>query len=133
MTNLNQLQLALFSFPPPSPMASLFTSNPISSQSSPLFPYNFFTIPTPQNSSFVYHSRWHLPQSRRRNSLALSSTYEVGGGFPLGEFGTKSSSSEQEKEKWDSSHYEAILKGGEQVVSVLEEMAKIVSCPFDFP
>lgn len=31
------------------------------------------------------------------------------------------------EKKWDASQYEALLKGGEQVTSVLEEMVKLVS------
>lgn len=37
-----------------------------------------------------------------------------------------SSSRGQENEEWDSSQYNALLKGGEQVVSVLQEMVKIL-------
>ena len=33
---------------------------------------------------------------------------------------------EEEIEKWDSAKYEALLKGGDQVTSVLEEMVKLV-------
>lgn len=36
----------------------------------------------------------------------------------------------QEEDKWDSAKYEALLKGGEQVTSVMEEMIKLVSASF---
>lgn len=47
----------------------------------------------------------------------------------FGQNNGSSSSTGQENEEWDSSQYEALLKGGEQVVSVLQEMVKIVSFP----
>lgn len=48
------------------------------------------------------------------------------------EFGAQNGndkSREPENSNWDSSQYDALLKGGEQVTSVLEEMAKLVRCP----
>lgn len=108
-------------------MASLFTLNFISARNSPLFPtptsHNFLRNP------FVHHIQCHLQQPRSRNHLVRSSSYGVGGDFPLEELVAQnngSSSRGQENEKWDSSQYDALLKGGEQVVSVLQEMVKLL-------
>lgn len=38
----------------------------------------------------------------------------------------------QDEDKWDSAKYEALLKGGEQVTSVMEEMIKLASVLFLF-
>ncbi|KAJ4954778.1 hypothetical protein NE237_011561 [Protea cynaroides] len=43
------------------------------------------------------------------------------------DFGVKTSKQAKEDEKWDSSHYEALLKGGEQVISALDELVKMVT------
>ncbi|XP_078435100.1 protein PEP-RELATED DEVELOPMENT ARRESTED 1 homolog, chloroplastic [Wolffia australiana] len=66
-----------------------------------------------------------LPSS----SPAFSSSFacrvgSIGGGFTgEGGFGLPD---DEEIEKWDSAKYEALLKGGDQVTSVLEEMAKLL-------
>ncbi|XP_068649015.1 protein PEP-RELATED DEVELOPMENT ARRESTED 1, chloroplastic [Aristolochia californica] len=68
-------------------------------------------------------------QQLKVRRVAPSSSYEVGGGFPDADFSAKTQFSwadEQADEKWDSSQYEAILKGGEQVTSVLQEMIKLL-------
>ncbi|CAI9107294.1 OLC1v1006618C2 [Oldenlandia corymbosa var. corymbosa] len=84
------------------------------------FPTTLFQAPKP-----------HLTQSsRRQNLLASSSTYEVGGGFPMDEIGAQNDSGsggvKQEDQRLSPAQYEVLLKGGEQVTSVLEEMAKLL-------
>ncbi|KNA18621.1 hypothetical protein SOVF_069050, partial [Spinacia oleracea] len=69
---------------------------------------------SPPSSQFIPQSRKY---SKKRANLILCSSYEVGGGYP-----ESKTTQEQFNEKPDSSQYEAILKGGEQVTSVLQEM-----------
>ena len=61
----------------------------------------------------------------------MCTSYEVGGGFIDQELDVQQTSrrrqqQQEENPKWDTAHYEALLKGGEQVASVLEEMVKLV-------
>lgn len=73
-----------------------------------------------------------LKPSSRLNLSALCTSYEVGAGFLAEEFGAKNGRMENhgpEIGDFDSSQYEVLLKGGEQVTSVLEEMAKLVCFP----
>ncbi|KAK6163964.1 hypothetical protein DH2020_000828 [Rehmannia glutinosa] len=49
-------------------------------------------------------------------------------GFPMEDFFAKEDVTTKEtgEKKWDAAQYEALLKGGEQVTSVLEEMVKLL-------
>ncbi|KAK1313539.1 hypothetical protein QJS10_CPA06g00893 [Acorus calamus] len=61
-----------------------------------------------------------LPHQHRKTHIFCSS-YEVGGGFPsVKEF------NDNGEANWDSSKYEALLRGGEQVTSVLQEMLELL-------
>lgn len=64
----------------------------------------------------------------------LCTNSEVSGGYLDGEFGVQNKRSRTHDEKWndklDSSQYEALLKGGEQVTSVLQEMITLVGLSF---
>ncbi|XP_021858104.2 protein PEP-RELATED DEVELOPMENT ARRESTED 1, chloroplastic isoform X2 [Spinacia oleracea] len=73
---------------------------------------------SPPSSQFIPQSRKY---SKKRANLILCSSYEVGGGYP-----ESKTTQEQFNEKPDSSQYEAILKGGEQVTSVLQEMITLL-------
>lgn len=71
----------------------------------------------PRRSYFLKHT------PSRPNFPSLSATHAgatINGDTSKGE------------EKWDASQYQALLKGGEQVTSVLEEMIKLVSLQFFF-
>lgn len=60
----------------------------------------------------------------------FAASYEVGGGYPDDFVDVRDKGSrtgEQGNGKLDSSQYEALLKGGDQVTSVLEEMITLVS------
>lgn len=62
--------------------------------------------------------------------MALTATNEVGGGYPDEELNAQDgirATQEQESQKMHPSQYEALLRGGEQVTSVLEEMITLVS------
>ena len=66
--------------------------------------------------------------------MGLCAGYDVGGQLDV-EDGTRTRTHEEWNEKVDSSQYEALLKGGEQVTSVLEEMITLVissSCFLDY-
>ncbi|RWR79901.1 protein PEP-RELATED DEVELOPMENT ARRESTED 1, chloroplastic [Cinnamomum micranthum f. kanehirae] len=103
------------------------------------------------SSSFCWFSNKHIPCScccllshptsrpsflslrhpKKQTSL-LCSSYQVGGGFP--DVGNATIPpgigfdrvDPQDEDKWDSAKYEALLKGGEQVTSVMEEMIKLL-------
>lgn len=78
------------------------------------------------STSFHHHKQ--LKQPKKQFFLAQSASYEVGGGYSQEELDMqdRNRKPKQDNEKWDSSHYEALLNGGEQVTSVLEEMAKLL-------
>lgn len=74
--------------------------------------------------------QYRLQQHKKHRLLASSASYEVGGGFPNEEFDAQGRSGKNQQrgnQKLDSSQYEALLRGGEQVTSVLQEMIKLVS------
>ena len=105
-------------------MASTTLLNPPFSLSSP----SSFLFPSSKPFQF-------LPQIKNSGKkishlICLCTSYEVGNGYPESDSavkGRKSDANDQFNEKLDSSQYEAILKGGEQVTSVLQEMITIVS------
>ena len=101
------------------------------------FPQSVSSPTTPLPIPFV---RLHRPRSllrlRRRPEIkrtqpAASAAYEVGGGYPdaeLDALGIPISGTHQgASQKLDPAQCEALLKGGEQVTSVLEEMITLVS------
>ncbi|KAF5741315.1 hypothetical protein HS088_TW10G00311 [Tripterygium wilfordii] len=88
---------------------------------------------TSKPSSCCQHYQCRLKQPQKRGRLlALCSSYAVGGGFPDEELDMRdrangsSRTPEQKGQKIDPTQYEAILKGGEQVTSVLEEMITLL-------
>ncbi|EEF35100.1 protein PEP-RELATED DEVELOPMENT ARRESTED 1, chloroplastic [Ricinus communis] len=97
---------------------------PTKSPSSPFF----FTS---QFSFHLYSRCQQLKQPRRgknKQFLVLCANSEAGvAGGSLGvEDGRRSRTEEEWNEKMDSSQYEALLKGGEQVTSVLQEMITLL-------
>lgn len=73
-----------------------------------------------------------LKTSCRLNLSALCTSNEVGAGSLAEEFGAQNGRMENhghEVGDFDTSQYQVLLKGGEQVTSVLEEMAKLVCFP----
>ncbi|XP_052172508.1 protein PEP-RELATED DEVELOPMENT ARRESTED 1, chloroplastic-like isoform X2 [Diospyros lotus] len=90
----------------------------------------FNSFPTPL---FQLPNRQLRQLTKRQHFLAPCSTHDVGGGFrlPIDEFDaqtttTSSNDAKQEDQKWHPSQYDALLKGGEQVTSVLQEMIKLL-------
>ncbi|XP_068324083.1 protein PEP-RELATED DEVELOPMENT ARRESTED 1, chloroplastic [Pyrus communis] len=80
-----------------------------------------------------HHSKFPQPQLQpkqpnkkmQRQTLRRCGTYEVGGGYPdevFGAQGKNRTAREQGSSKLEPAQYEALLRGGEQVTSVLEEM-----------
>lgn len=60
----------------------------------------------------------------------FAASYEVGGGYPDDFVDVRDKGSRnggKGNQKLDNSQYEALLEGGEQVTSVLQEMITIVS------
>ncbi|XVF81286.1 hypothetical protein PTKIN_Ptkin15bG0143500 [Pterospermum kingtungense] len=94
----------------------------------PSIPSLFFATPIPSN--FLHpHYHWQLKHPKRKKQQPLlgcvsSSSYEVGGGYPDSDFDTASKT--QDTQNLDSSQYEALLKGGDQVTSVLEEIITLL-------
>ncbi|PSR86306.1 Nucleolar complex protein 14 [Actinidia chinensis var. chinensis] len=85
----------------------------------------FSSSPTHQHS--LYHHQWQPKKFKKPKLLSICASYEVGGGFSDEELRRKSGRrQEPESPKLDTSQYEALLKGGEQVTSVLEEMVKLL-------
>lgn len=93
---------------------------------------------------FSYHRhrhQWQLKQPKKKEQLMLSlcantTSYEVGGGYPDEDLDvqdrsgrkrkTTTTTQQQGNSKLDTSQYETLLKGGEQVTSVLQEMITLV-------
>lgn len=67
--------------------------------------------------------------AKRANFSALCATHVAAEGFPMNDFFANDDETTKGlgEKKWDAAQYEALLKGGEQVTSVLEEMVKLVS------
>ncbi|XP_021816468.1 protein PEP-RELATED DEVELOPMENT ARRESTED 1, chloroplastic [Prunus avium] len=68
-------------------------------------------------------------KKKKRQMLRFCGTYEVGGGYPDEELGGQEKSrttQEHGNSKLDTAQYEALLKGGDQVTSVLEEMITLL-------
>ncbi|XP_047321777.1 protein PEP-RELATED DEVELOPMENT ARRESTED 1, chloroplastic [Impatiens glandulifera] len=91
--------------------------------------YYFKAAPLPQTSYFAFSRLHYQPKQqflrKQKLNVASRSSYEVGG--PEEEMLLNSRRGESsEDEKWSPSQYQALLKGGEQVVSVLEEIAKLL-------
>ncbi|KAL7172851.1 hypothetical protein ACSBR2_032346 [Camellia fascicularis] len=102
-----------------SSMASFVTLNTPFSDLHSLSSFCFITSSLPSSST----RQWQLKRRfEKRKLLRLCASYEVGGGFSDTSGGRK----EAEETKWNASQYEALLKGGEQVTSVLEEIAKLL-------
>ena len=109
------------------------------------------SITNPTISSFCFttpfsyhrhHHQWQLQQPKKREHLMLSlcantTSYEVGGGYPDEDLDvqdgsgrkrkTTTTTQQQGNSKLDTSQYETLLKGGEQVTSVLQEMITLVT------
>lgn len=109
-------------------MATPPISSPNSLSSHPLF------FPTP-SLPFQFHTQFpsqaKTSHNRRSRFLSLCTSYEVGGGYPESDFLERERTShahtqDQFNEKMDNSQYEALLKGGEQVTSVLQEMITLL-------
>ena len=104
--------------------------------SSPSPPRRESLIPSITSSSPFSFCSFRPNQTQKPKRLVqFCAPYEVGGGYTDEElferYGTHQSKTNVE-DKPDASEYEALLKGGEQVTSVLEEMITLVSSCFVF-
>ncbi|KAK8498490.1 hypothetical protein V6N13_100090 [Hibiscus sabdariffa] len=102
--------------------SSVFFISP--SCSSPNLPSLFF--PT----SIAFHCQLKQPNIKKQQLFCrVSSSYEVGGGYPDEEFSTAHKTRKQhvpDTQNLDSSQYDDLLKGGDQVISVLEEIITLL-------
>lgn len=122
-----------------STLFSYGSSNPPPLLPAPTHPTNFppsllsfsYFFATPTFHKHNLNQQWQAKEPKKNgNFLALAATYEVGGGYPDDELdaqGRRGVAQEQENPKLDTSQYEALLKGGEQVISVLQELITLVS------
>ncbi|XP_040993741.1 protein PEP-RELATED DEVELOPMENT ARRESTED 1, chloroplastic [Juglans microcarpa x Juglans regia] len=105
--------------------ASSHTSPPIANLTIPPF---FSIIPY----AFCNHQQQYLlkqPKKRRQSLALFAASYEVGGGYPDDFVDVRDKGSRnggKGNQKLDNSQYEALLEGGEQVTSVLQEMITIL-------
>ena len=88
-------------------------------------------IPFPNSLFFstrpLLYCHWHQPmckKTQKHSFIPMCGIYQVGGT-------SQSTQQEQRGDDENTSHYEALLKGGEQVTSVLQEMVNLV-CPLFF-
>ncbi|CAB4291131.1 unnamed protein product [Prunus armeniaca] len=111
---------------------SAHTLNPIINSPSLLsFPsFSFTTVCSRHNNLPQPQFQAKQPnKKKKRQMLRFCGTYEVGGGYPDEELGGQEKSrttQEQGNSKLDTAQYEALLKGGDQVTSVLEEMITLL-------
>ncbi|KMT10081.1 hypothetical protein BVRB_5g118440 [Beta vulgaris subsp. vulgaris] len=74
-----------------------------------------------------FHPQTKQPLKKRANFLSLCTSYEVGGGYPDSENAVRDKTSHDKfNQKLETSEYDAILKGGDQVTSVLQEMITLL-------
>ncbi|KAJ9697495.1 hypothetical protein PVL29_009355 [Vitis rotundifolia] len=70
----------------------------------------------------LLHCHWHQPmckKTQKHSFIPMCGSYQVGGT-------SQSTQQEQRGDDGNTSHYEALLKGGEQVTSVLQEMVNLL-------
>ncbi|GMI73475.1 PEP-Related Development Arrested 1 [Hibiscus trionum] len=95
--------------------------------SSPNLPSLFFPTSIPFHLS---HHHFHCQLKQPKQLFCrVSSSYEVGGGYPDEEFDTTHKTRNQhvqDTQKLDSSQHDDLLKGGDQVISVLEEIITLL-------
>ncbi|KAG8388863.1 hypothetical protein BUALT_Bualt02G0169200 [Buddleja alternifolia] len=92
-----------------------------------------FSSTSLSNSLILVHHRrrFHLKQFSKgaKYSTLCAAHVAPAEGFPMGELFANDDVSSKgigEDQKWSAAQYEALLTGGEQVTSVLEEMAKLL-------
>lgn len=98
-------------------------------------PNLFFFRPNSTPSHSHSHKQRHLQLKHSKSHVVKSSntSYEVGGGYSLEELNRNDRAHNQSSEDTDTSaQREALLKGGDQVISVLQEMITLVSCFYYF-
>ncbi|MBA0844535.1 hypothetical protein Goarm_005825 [Gossypium armourianum] len=109
--------------------SSVFFSFP--SCSAPNLPLLFFPTSVPFSFS-TPHFHCQIKQlkvTKQQFFCRVSSSYEVGGGYPDEELERTYKTQTQQlqgSQNLDSSQYDALLKGGDQVISVLEEIITLL-------
>ncbi|PPS04394.1 hypothetical protein GOBAR_AA16266 [Gossypium barbadense] len=109
--------------------SSVFFSFP--SCSAPNLPSLFFPTSVPFSFSTPhFHCQIKQPKVTKQQFFCrVSSSYEVGAGYPDEELERtyKTQTQQlQDSQHLDSSQYDALLKGGDQVISVLEEIITLI-------
>ncbi|KAL4558511.1 hypothetical protein LXL04_036712 [Taraxacum kok-saghyz] len=103
----------------------------MASMAKPILSSNFI-LPTTSLHFKTAQKAPSLPLRRKSDFSVLRGSYEVGGGYTQEELDarekgrTKSQTPADDSSTWSPAQYEALLKGGEQVTSVLEEMANLL-------
>ncbi|KAK4268186.1 hypothetical protein QN277_024873 [Acacia crassicarpa] len=91
-----------------------------------VFPQCF---PAAASSQSCHFQRLQLKQPKRKTCFVSRTNYEVGGGYPEEELDVQDRNGrpqQQRNQQLDSSQREALLNGGEQVISVLQEMIALL-------
>lgn len=92
-------------------------------------------LPPPPSLHTTAHKPSSLSLQNKKTSSTIRASYEVGGGYTQEELDARDqrrtsrpqdTTTKDETTSWSPAQYEALLKGGEQVTSVLEEMANLV-------
>ncbi|PIA35859.1 hypothetical protein AQUCO_03400032v1 [Aquilegia coerulea] len=99
-----------------------------------LSPFNPCLISSTNKTTHLFHFLPPLslpisslqPKKNKKKPWNIHVSYEVGGGYADNNENTTKTQLNGDEHKWDAQHYEAILKGGEQVTSVLQEMVTLL-------
>ncbi|XP_076891029.1 protein PEP-RELATED DEVELOPMENT ARRESTED 1, chloroplastic-like [Bidens hawaiensis] len=92
-------------------------------------------LPPPSSLHTTAHKPSSLSLQNKKTSSTIRASYEVGGGYTQEELDAldqrrtsrpQDTTTKDETTSWSPAQYEALLKGGEQVTSVLEEMANLL-------
>ncbi|XP_004498491.1 protein PEP-RELATED DEVELOPMENT ARRESTED 1, chloroplastic [Cicer arietinum] len=100
--------------------------SPIPTQCYPNFFHSYFPN---LNSSYQRYLKLNkLKEKEKKNRLIVLSdtSYEVGGGFPVDELLNRNERESSDNNSDTSAQREALLKGGDQVISVMQEMITLL-------
>ncbi|URE29325.1 hypothetical protein MUK42_15557 [Musa troglodytarum] len=106
--------------------ATIFLPSPSSSPCFPSLPPKTLIISTPVLLSLRSFCHQRRRQACNKPPFSLCRSTETDAAFPFPSFQHRQAL-EAEDDKWDSSKYEALLRGGEQVTSVLQDMVNLLA------
>ncbi|XP_076887359.1 protein PEP-RELATED DEVELOPMENT ARRESTED 1, chloroplastic-like [Bidens hawaiensis] len=101
----------------------------------PIISSTLLSPPPPPSLHTTTHKPSSLSLYNKKTASTISASYEVGGGYTQEELDARDqrrtsrqhdTTTKDETSTWSPAQYEALLKGGEQITSVLEEMANLL-------